>query len=35
MITDISAAVSSATGAAAMKKATGMNKDDFLKMFVA
>ncbi len=35
MITDISASVSSATGAAAMKKATGMNKDDFLKMFVA
>lgn len=35
MITDISAATDSATGAAAMKKATGMNKDDFLKMFVA
>lgn len=35
MITDVSAAVSSAEGAAAMKKATGMNKDDFLKMFVA
>lgn len=35
MISDISAAVSSAEGAAAMKKATGMNKDDFLKMFVA
>ncbi len=30
-----SAAIDSASGAAAMKKATGMNKDDFLKLFIA
>ena len=35
MITDVTAATSTAAGAAAMKKATGMNKDDFLKLFVA
>lgn len=35
MITDVTAATTTAAGAAAMKKATGMNKDDFLKLFVA
>lgn len=31
---DTIAALSSNSGAAAMKKATGMNKDDFLKLFI-
>jgi len=37
MVTTVTngAATDSTTGAAAMKKATGMNKDDFLKLFVA
>jgi flagellar basal-body rod modification protein FlgD len=34
-ITATTAAVDTAAGAAAMKKATGMNKDDFLKLFIA
>lgn len=34
MISDVSAVTDAASGAAAMKKATGMNKDDFLKLFV-
>ena len=35
MITSVTAATDSATGAASMKQATGMNSDDFLKLFVA
>ena len=34
MVTAVSATTTTADGAAAMKKATGMNKDDFLKLFV-
>lgn len=34
MITDATSAASTGSAAAAMKKATGMNKDDFLKLFV-
>ncbi|KAF0219414.1 MAG: flagellar basal-body rod modification protein [Geobacteraceae bacterium] len=34
MITDVTSTTDSSSGAAAMKKATGMNKDDFLKLFV-
>ncbi|QWV93097.1 flagellar hook assembly protein FlgD [Geomonas oryzisoli] len=34
MITDATSAATTASAAAAMKQATGMNKDDFLKLFV-
>lgn len=34
MITDATSAASTSQAAAAMKQATGMNKDDFLKLFV-
>lgn len=34
MIDPVTATTSSAAGAAAMKKATGMNKDDFLNLFI-
>ncbi|QWV97119.1 flagellar hook assembly protein FlgD [Geomonas nitrogeniifigens] len=34
MITDATSAATTASAAAAMKKSTGMNKDDFLKLFV-
>ena len=34
MITDATTAASTSQAAAAMKQATGMNKDDFLKLFV-
>ncbi|MBJ6801276.1 flagellar hook assembly protein FlgD [Geomonas propionica] len=34
MITDATSAATTASASAAMKKATGMNKDDFLKLFV-
>ncbi|QXE90271.1 flagellar hook assembly protein FlgD [Geomonas subterranea] len=34
MITDATSAATTTSAAAAMKKATGMNKDDFLKLFV-
>lgn len=33
-VNGVTAATDSASGAAAMKKATGMNKDDFLKLFI-
>ena len=35
MINSVTAVTDSASGAAAMKKATGMNSDDFLKLFIA
>ena len=34
MVSNVTAATDATVGAAAMKKATGMNKDDFLKLFV-
>ncbi|SNB47055.1 flagellar hook assembly protein FlgD [Geobacter sp. DSM 9736] len=34
MVNDATAVTSATAGAAAMKKATGMNKDDFLQLFV-
>ncbi len=34
MVNSVTATTNAADGAAAMKKATGMNKDDFLKLFV-
>lgn len=34
MVNAVTATTNAADGAAAMKKATGMNKDDFLKLFV-
>ena len=34
MVNAVSATTAAADGATAMKKATGMNKDDFLKLFV-
>jgi len=35
MVNATTTATDAASGAAAMKKATGMNKDDFLKLFIA
>ena len=35
MVTSVTTATDSTTGAAAMKQSTGMNKDDFLKLFIA
>lgn len=34
-VNSVAAVTDAASGAAAMKKATGMNKDDFLKLFIA
>lgn len=35
MVNPVSAVTDSASGAEAMKKATGLNKDDFLKLFIS